>query len=114
MLKFVDKNTGKEEAFLYSKTIPRSGDAVLKNGLYYRVEDVIFDDDEGDITVVVFPDTHKNNGLNKAFSHVQKETMNRVKQLLNYGERLAAVKLLYEASGSSLKEAKEFCDNFQN
>lgn len=58
--------------------------------------------------------THKNNGLNKAFSHVQKETMNRVKQLLNYGERLAAVKLLYEASGSSLKEAKEFCNNFQN
>lgn len=51
-----------------------------------RVEDVIFDDDEGDITVVVFPDTHKNNGLNKAFSHVQKETMNRVKQLLNCRE----------------------------
>lgn len=111
MLKFVDTSIGKEEAFLYSKTVPRSGDVILKNGLYYRVEDVIFDDDEGDIIVEASLDTHKNNGLNKAFSHVQKETMNKVKQLLNRGDKLRAVKLLYEASGSSLKEAKEFCDN---
>lgn len=114
MLKFVDTGTGKEEAFLYSKIVPRSGDIILKNGLYYRVEDVIFDDDEGDIIVEVSPDTHKNNGLNKAFSHVRKEIMNEVRQLLNRGERLKAVKLLYKASESSIEEAIEFCNNLQN
>lgn len=111
MLKLVNIDTGKEEAFLYSKTIPRSGDILLKNGKYYRVEDVIFDDDEGDITVVVGYDIHRNNG----FSHVREDTMNMVKQLLNKGEKLEAAKLLYKASGSrSLKEVKEFCNNFQN
>lgn len=35
------------------------GDLILKGGKYYRVSEVIFDDDEGDIIVEVFVDTDK-------------------------------------------------------
>ena len=113
MLKLLDTSIGREEAFLYSKTVPRLGDIILKNGLYYRVTDVIFDDDDGNIIVEVSPNTYKNNP-SKVFQRVPTETMIEVRRLLNRGEKLKAVKLLYEASGSSLKEAKEFCDNLQN
>lgn len=113
MLKLLDTSIGREEAFLYSKTIPRLGDTILKNGLYYKVTDVIFDDDEGNIIVEASLNTYKNNP-SKVFQRVPMETMIEIRRMLDRGERLKAVKLLYEASGSSLKEAKEFCDNLQN
>ena len=34
---------------------------ILKNGLYYKVTDVIFDDDEGNIIVEASLNTYKNN-----------------------------------------------------
>lgn len=114
MLKFVNKSSGKEEAFLYSKAIPRLGDSVLKNGVYYRVEDVIFDDDEGDIIIEVSLDSNKNNNLEKVFAQVPRNIMDRIKQLLKEGEKLKAVKLLKEVAGTGLREAKDFCDNLQN
>lgn len=113
MLKFVNKRTGDEECFLYSKFVPRLGDLILKGGKYYRVSEVIFDDDEGDIIVEVFVDTDKTSAED-LFKDVPREIMDQVRRYMLGGSKLAAVKLLKEASGVGLKEAKDYCDNLQN
>lgn len=89
------------------------GDLVLKGGKYYKVDNVIFDDDEGDIIIEVVVDTCRMSS-NEIFSKVPRETMNTVISLLREGSKLTAVKLLKETAGIGLKEAKEFCDNLQN
>lgn len=40
--------------------------------------------------------------------------MDQVRRYMLGGSKLAAVKLLKEASGVGLKEAKDYCDNLQN
>ena len=113
MLRFVNTSTGDEECFLYSKVVPRLGDLVLKGGKYYRVNEIIFDDDEGDIIVEVTVDTNRTNTAD-LFKDVPKEIMDQVRRYMLGGSKLAAVKLLKEASGVGLKEAKDYCDNLQN
>lgn len=113
MLKFVNTGTGNEEYFLYPRVVPRLGDLVLKGGKYYRVNEIIFDDDEGDIIVEVVVDTNRTNTAD-LFKDVPKEIMDRVRRYALGGSKLTAVKLLKEASGVGLKEAKDYCDNLQN
>lgn len=113
MLKFVNTATGGEECFLYSKVVPRLGDLIFKGGKYYRVNEIIFDDDEGDIIVEVTIDTNRTNTAD-LFKDVPKEIMDQVRRYMRSGTKIAAVKLLKEAAGVGLKEAKDYCDNLQN
>lgn len=110
MLKLIDTGTGKEELFLYSKAIPRLGDLILKGGKYYRVNEIIFDDDEGDIIVEAIIDTNRTN-IEDLFKDVPKEVMAQVREAALTGSKLFAVKLLKEVSGVGLKEAKDYCDS---
>lgn len=110
MLKLIDTGTGKEELFLYSKAIPRLGDLVLKGGKYYRVNEIIFDDDEGDIIVEVTIDTNRTSTAS-LLENVPKEIMDKVREAALNGSKLFAVKLLKEVSGISLREAKDYCDS---
>lgn len=113
MLKFINKRNGVEDTFLYPKFIPRMGDTILKGGEYYKVDEVIFDDDEGDIVVNVLPDPSRTNP-NKLIEQVPRASMDKVIQLLREGSKLAAVKLLKEEAKIGLKEAKDYCDEMQN
>ena len=113
MLKFVNTATGSEECFLYSKIVPRLGDLVLKGGKYYRVNEIIFDDDEGDIIVEVTIDTNRTNTAD-LFKDVPKEIMDQVKRDILNGRKLHAVRLLSNASGASLKESKDYFEELQN
>lgn len=110
MLKFLAEG-GKQESFLYSKVIPRVGEVVLKNGLYYRVRDVIYDDDEGDIIVKVIEDVSMN-GVDRAIESVPQGVMEYVHSLLREGSKLSAVKALKEAAQIGLREAKDYCNKY--
>lgn len=110
MLKLIDTGTGKEELFLYSKAIPRLGDLILKGGKYYRVNEIIFDDDEGDIIVEVIVDINRTN-TEDLFKDIPKEIMDQVIKYMSSGMKLNAVKLLKEVSGVGLKEAKDYCES---
>ena len=88
------------------------GDTILKGGEYYKVDEVIFDDDEGDIIVNVFSDPARTNS-DKLISQVSRASMDKVIQLLREGSKLTAVKLLKELTGISLKDAKDYCDELQ-
>lgn len=114
MIKLIDYENKEITTLLYDKHIPREGEYVVSDEHSYKVQEVIYNDDEG----IIFLRVEKNYNNHIIYGnprHVgvlsSDDKMEEVRRLALSDLKLQAVKLYKDLTGKSLRESKDFVDS---
>lgn len=106
MIKLIDIFGNNLGSLLNDKHIPTRNSSIKFEERYYRVGEICYDDDSGDIYLLV-------EVCRPPFmiEPIPEGQMERVMYYARHGEKLKAVKMYKELTGLDLRSAKEYVDS---
>lgn len=111
MIKLISIANVEIGTLLYDKHIPRTGEIIISDDLSYRVAEVIYDDDSGNVLIKVELKVNARYANPRFPKELSDEVTENTRRLALEDGRLAAVKYYKEAMGIGLKEAKDYVDS---
>lgn len=112
MIKLINYENQEITTLLYDKHIPREGEYVVSDEHSYKVQEVIYNDDDDTIFLRVEEIVTTRYGSPRyAGVPPSEDKIEEVRRLALSGLKLQAVKLYKDLTGKSLKESKDFVDS---
>lgn len=112
MIKLINYENQEITTLLYGRHIPREGEYIVSDEHSYKVQEVIYNDDDDTIFLRVEEIVTTRYGSPRyAGVPPSEDKIWEVRRLALSGLKLQAVKLYKDLTGKSLKESKDFVDS---
>lgn len=112
MIKLIDYKNQEITTLLHDKHIPREGEYIVNDEHSYRVQEVIYNDDDDTIFLRVEEIVATRYGIPRyAGVPLSEDKIEEVRRLALSDLKLQAIKLYKDLTGKSLKESKDFVDS---
>lgn len=93
--------------------VPPIGSTLIRDKVTYKVVDVIFNDDEGTVSITVASEAKPQPTPAGKVSNIPADLEREVIKLLQEMRLLEAVKRVKEVTGLNLKESKDIVDHYR-